>query len=234
MKKHFMKHFYKLILNKVFKIFTDINIKPLPIEIKATEDCLVIAPHPDDESIGCGGILNTFPKNFEVICVTHKNTEIRKNEFDSAMNLAGVKHSMLDLEDKNVKNGYEKFKNIDIKTRDYIFIPYIFDQHRDHKAISTLLKKLLSEKKHKKSLKIVFYEVWSAINMPTHYLNISNVWENKAKCIEFYSSQGGKEYVEKIGGLNNYRGLLKRIPYAEAFLMLDVNDFVNIVKDLTI
>lgn len=36
------------------------------LEIEPNDKCLIIAPHADDESIGCGGILLKYPQNFEV------------------------------------------------------------------------------------------------------------------------------------------------------------------------
>lgn len=40
------------------------------LEIEPNDKCLIIAPHADDESIGCGGILLKYPQNFEVVVLT--------------------------------------------------------------------------------------------------------------------------------------------------------------------
>ena len=40
------------------------------ITIKPNDKCLVLAPHADDESIGCGGLLLKYPNNFEVVVLT--------------------------------------------------------------------------------------------------------------------------------------------------------------------
>ena len=72
---------------------------------------------------------------------------------------------------------------------DIIFIPYLFDQHKDHKAVSVLLSEKLKHSNPKKDLKIAFYEVWSTINMPNVYVNISNVIEQKKKIINCHKSQ---------------------------------------------
>lgn len=233
MKNFIMRFLYKTIINKIFNPFLDINIKPMELKIDETDKCLVIAPHPDDESIGCGGILSLYPKNFEVVCLTHGNeNSIREAEMQKAMATSNIKFKMLDLKDKKINQGFESFKNIDISNFDIIFIPYIFDQHKDHKSVSLLLDKLIKTAKHKKNLKIAFYEVWSTINMPNYYVDISQVMEQKAAKINAHTSQiATKEYASKILGLNSYRGLLKNLEACECFCVLDVKDFSKIIEN---
>ena len=233
MKKWFLKKIYGRILNRIFNPFFGINLKPMPFELSETDKCLVIAPHPDDESIGCGGILNLYPKNFDVICLTSP-TEQRKEEFKSAMEFAGIKNfKMLDLEDKHIADGFEKFKTIDISDYDYVFIPFVFDQHKDHKSVSLLLDKHLKTAKHKEDLKIVYYEVWSAMSLPQYFVNISGVAQKKAEMINLHKSQiATKDYAQKILGLNSYRGLLKSLDYAECFSILSIKEFSDILKNL--
>ena len=207
----------------------------MELNLSKEDKCLVIAPHPDDESIGCGGILNLYPQNFEVICLTHGNSDsIRAKEFKSAMEFAQIKNfTHLCFTDKKIINEYHKFESIDISNYDYIFIPYIFDQHRDHKAVSALLSKLLKNKKYKSNLKIAYYEVWSTINMPQYYVNISDVINKKIDMINLHKCQvSKKDYAQKIVGLNKYRGLLKDLDAVEAFSIMNVKDFQKIVSIL--
>lgn len=234
MKNLFLKFLYKNLLNKIFNPFFDMNVKPIALEIEKDTKCLVIAPHPDDESIGCGGILSLYPNNFEVICLTHGNeNSIRKVEMRNAMETSKIKYKILDLKDKKICDGYEIFKNIDISSFDIIFIPYVFDQHKDHKSVSLLLSKLIKTSKHKKSLKIAFYEVWSTLNMPNYYIDISSVITQKIAKINAHCSQiSTKEYATKILGLNSYRGLLKNLDACECFCILDVNNFLKIINNI--
>ncbi len=172
MKKWFLKKIYGRIINRIFNPFFGINLKPMPFELQKTDKCLIIAPHPDDESIGCGGILNLHPENFDVVCLTSPSKE-RKEEFKAAIEFAGIKNfQMYDLEDKHIIDGYDKFKVINISNYDYILIPYVFDQHKDHKAVSLLLEKHLNSDKQKKNLKIVYYEVWSAMSLQHYFVDI--------------------------------------------------------------
>lgn len=233
MKKWFIKKIYGRILNRIFNPFFGINLKPVEFEFNKADKCLVIAPHPDDESIGCGGILNLYPDLFDVICLTSPSEE-RIEEFKSAMKFAGIKNfKMLDLKDKHILEGFEKFKTIDISNYDYIFIPFVFDQHKDHKAVSLLLKKLLDKAEHKKDLKIVYYEVWSAMSLPCFFVDISSVSGKKAEMINIHKSQiASKDYAQKILGLNSYRGLLRNLDFVESFSSLSISEFCNIINNL--
>ncbi|MBR6162866.1 PIG-L family deacetylase [bacterium] len=232
-KNSFLKNVYSRIINRIFNPFFGINLKPMPFCLNDNDKCLVLAPHPDDESIGMGGVLNLYPHNFDVVCLTSPSKE-RILEFEEAMKFAGIKNfKMLDLEDKHIINGFEKFKNIDVSLFDYIFIPYIFDQHKDHKAVSLLLKRLLKKSEHKNTLKIVYYEVWSAMSLPNYFVDISSVSSKKAEMINFHKSQiATKDYAQKILGLNSYRGLLRSLDYVEAFSVMTKNEFFKVVDAL--
>ncbi|MBR1907368.1 PIG-L family deacetylase [bacterium] len=206
------------------------NIKPIPLVLKDTDRCLIIAPHPDDESIGCGGIMARYPKNFNVICLTHGDDE-RKIEFENAMNYLNVEHEILNLKDKHISDGYEKFSKIDFSGFNYVFVPYIFDQHSDHKAVSVLLNKYLQKNKISDGLNIVFYEVWSAMNMPNYFVDITYVVEKKRDAINFHKSQvDEKDYASKILGLNMYRGMLTNSKAVECFTVLSVKEFKKVIK----
>ena len=91
---------------------------------------------------------------------------------------------VLDIEDRDLINNYEKFSVIDIKDYDYIFIPNLIDQHKDHKAVSILLKQLLEEKEHKDDLKICMYEVWATLALPNKSVDIEEHIETKKSIIK--------------------------------------------------
>lgn len=233
------KFLFKNLTYKFSKITSAINLKPQELALNENQKCLCLCPHADDESIGMGGLLSLYPKNFDVILLTDgrkgiKNLsaeeviKIREEEFKCAMDIAKIgNYSFLRIEDKKLIDGFNSFKTINLEEYDYIFIPNIIDQHPDHKAISLLLNKFLdSGAKIKPDLKICFYEVWSTLGFVNAFVDISDIIESKKSMINCYKSQTAqKEYEYYALGLNQYRGMFKDKKYVEAFCVLNVDDF---------
>lgn len=193
---------------------------------------LVLAPHPDDESIGCGGLLLKYLGQCDVIVLTDgrhgglsrmdedETVTLRKSEFEKAMVYAGVrKWFFLGVEDGKLSENFAKFVELDLSGYDAIFIPAPGENHGDHACVYEFLLRL------KTQAKIFGYEVWSTITNPSHYLDISNVVEDKKRLINFHESQVAQvDYVSKTIGLNCFRGMLvyPAIQYAEAYKGLRV------------
>jgi len=91
------------------------------------------------------------------------------------------------------------------------------DYHQDH---SNIAKSTLSSSRKMKN-SIFLYETPSTTIefRPVAYSDISDVFEDKLRCIEVYTSQSSKDYMEKeaIVGLAKVRGQTIGVKYAEAF-----------------
>jgi len=240
-KKIYQKIIYANRFLRLARIFHFEKLEPVNFELFTDDKCLLLAPHPDDETMGCGGLLLKYPNNFDIVCLTdgqhggynQTGEEIavaRKAEFEKAMDKIGIlNYCMLNIQDRKLIHNYTVFENINIDKYDYIFIPNYFDQHKDHKAVTILLQKLLRSSNHKKNLKIAFYEVWSPITIPNFYINISDVIEKKEALIDVYKSQ--TKYVNFKNGiksLNSYRGMQFNCNYSEVFSILDLNTFMKL------
>lgn len=242
--KMIKKFLFKNLAYKFSKLTASINLKPKEFLIEANAKALCLCPHADDESIGMGGVLSQFSKNFDVILLADGRKgikdlsfdeviKIREDEFKCAMQTAGIEnYSFLRAEDKKLLDSYELFKTIDIEKYDYIFIPNIIDQHPDHKAVGLLLKKLIeSGAKINPDLKICFYEVWSTLGFVNAFVDISDIIEKKKAMINCYKSQTDqKNYEYHALGLNQYRGMLKDRKYVEAFCILEVEKFKKLAE----
>jgi LmbE family N-acetylglucosaminyl deacetylase len=205
------------------------------------EKCLLLAPHPDDETFGCSGLLLKHPENFQVICITdgkhggrhdteEEKNSMRRQEFLEVMESYKINnYSFLEIEDRKLIYNFDKFKKINIEEYDYIFIPGYYDQHKDHKAVTVLLQKLLSEKSHKLEVKIVFFEIWSPLPLVNRVVDITGVINRKKEIISLYSSQNRYvDFLEGIVGLNRYRGMLSNVGYAEGYCEMDLKTFLKL------
>lgn len=206
--------------------------------IKADTRCLLVAPHPDDEMIGAGGVLCMYPDNFDVVVMGSSGTEykertaldhscMRIKEFNKVMNTLRIKNHWIfqtvgQSGIEQMKAYFKQYLNVLItKDYDYIFLPVPHDRHPDHNYITNnIFKSVLRENGYKENLKIVFYEVWSLIPNPNLFVDISSVIDKKIDVLHLYQSAHVLfQYADIVKGLNRYRGTQANLPmgYAEGF-----------------
>lgn len=200
-----------------------------PLEVQSHDRILVIAPHPDDESFGCGGLISLYAKQIDVLLLSRgekgipelseKETKhVRMLEFQTAMALVGVNNFFIqDLNDLEIINGKEKLRRFDFSPYTKVFIPNSHDTHPDHLAAHILATHLVP--KQAPRAEIFQYEIWSPFATVSHYLNIDTVIENKRELMANYKSQVSlMGYIESLVGLNRYRSLSGSGQYCEAYL----------------
>lgn len=209
---------------------------------------LIIAPHPDDDVIGCGGIIaKNRGKKIKVIFMTDGRyggdiysekelIEVRKREALEALSILGVSDvEFLGFEDgslgEHIFEASQKLKNI--SQWDNIFIPNMLDNHEDHKATMLALSKALSKEKNINS-NIWLYEIWTPF-YPNVLIDITKEAEIKKEAINKHLSQiKCYDYSEKSLGLNSYRAISIPADYGvrfcEAFYKCSYKELINILK----
>ena len=120
------------------------------LELKAGQRCLVIAPHPDDESIGMGGFLLQHPQDCDVLVLTDGQNNrpgdkeivaLRRQEFVNAMQKVGIKNFwQWDIPDSKVSKNLFKLLKLPFNDYAYVFVPSPYESHRDHRCIYPFLK----------------------------------------------------------------------------------------------
>ena len=196
-------------------------------EISTDDKICVLAPHADDEVIGCGGLLAKYGKQCDVILLTdgafggNENIQkTREDEFSKVMNFLKIENfSFMRAKDTRLIEAYDLFKKLDFSKYDYVVMPHTLDPHKDHVVVQAFFKKL--KKKKGLKAKTVYYEVWGAMSEPTNFVDISDVAETKRKAIEMYVSQNNIDYAGRILGLNHYRGMRHNVDFAEAYTIAD-------------
>lgn len=214
-----------------------------PLLPKVTDNIVLLAPHSDDESIGCGGLLAQFAEQTSVVCLTNgakgdptmpQETLIatREQELRTAMNIAGVQQvTFLGVVDQTLSEDQQRFAQLDLSAADWIFLPNFLDQHPDHKAVTTQLQALLRARGYQPNLKIAFYEIWGTLPVWNAYVELTaDLWQQKQAMIACFKSQIKQiDYASRIHGLHVYRGIAVGKGAVEAYLVLDVEDFLAIV-----
>lgn len=213
----------------------------MEVNFLQSDRILVISPHQDDETIGCGGLLALYGKQCDVLLLTdgrygnikqYKNTkelvEIRNKEFSKVMKMAKVnKFFMLNIENNKLYKHKKIVKNFDLSPYDYIFIPNRYEDQEDHKVVYKIVKSM------PKTGKIYEYEVWTPLQRPSWFLDISKVIEKKKKMLLTYKSQQeDKNYCDSTIGLNKYRGIYNNYKYAEAYSYSYYNRFTSSVYSI--
>lgn len=205
--------------------------------ISSNERLLIVAPHPDDESIGLGGLISRFGTQCDVCVVTdgskcrsdEKNNDIvsvRKIEFDIAMKSAGVNHCFwMGIEDRSVVNNLGILKDLDLSDYNKVFIPSEDEQHIDHIATNVAALEMLKEYDNK--VEIYCYEITNPLRNYTHYLDVTDYINKKKRLIAIYKSQNRIfDYTDAAISLNRFRADMEgfKDSYIEVVKQIDYPD----------
>lgn len=179
---------------------------------------LVVAPHPDDETLGCGGtILVHKSKGDQVhwLIVTNMNKaagysqskiDVRRREieqvaaeycFDSVQEL-GLSPAGLDgLPMSDIISGFGKiFSNI---SPDVIYLPYRGDAHTDHRVVFDAAAACVKWFRYPSVSRVLAYETLSETDFPINpdicgfrpnvFVDISEFLEKKLSIAGIYDSE---------------------------------------------
>ncbi len=209
----------------------------------ASRPLLVLAPHPDDETFGCGGAIHLFTsaggqadvafmtrgecgaEMFEPISEARKQeiAEVRTAEAGEACRRLGVqRHWFLDGADGHVAHSPRVATGLLALLQETkygrIFCPWALDNHGDHQATFQWLKQVLAQTHY--DCDVWLYEVWRPL-LPTLVLPLGSSMEAKLHAIQAHASQLKiMNYLEGFTGLAAYRGLTAPpAKFAEAFIV---------------
>lgn len=212
---------------------------------------LVVAPHPDDEVIGCGGALLLHQQKgsaVRVVFVSDGSVGIRDPK--TAKMISDKR--FLEVERVNEAMKFESIHRLDFPDAslvmhekaiasqlaleilefkpDQIYCPHPADGHADHQACSLAVAQAINSTNW--SGTVMCYELWATLS-PNVAIDISTVADQKDKVIRLYESQiADRDYASAILGLNHYRGLQHRLEYAEAYFACNSSQFIHISNSL--
>ncbi len=208
---------------------------------------LIIAPHPDDETLGCGGYIlkNSKILDIHLLFVTKmKNTKKDRKYLTRSKQISKI-------------NKIYKFKSItklnyytsemDLYPRgeiinklsqvlsnlkpDEILIPSSIDVHSDHKIINECSISASKSFRNPYLKKIIEYEVLSETNFslketfkPNYFVDVSDNIKKKIQIMKIYKSELKKHpfprSIDSIRSLAILRGSQAGFKFAESFKII--------------
>ena len=220
---------------------------PKSIKKPKAKNVLILAPHMDDEIIGCGGVICKHVQNNDNITVVyftcgdkgnkgflsdHSLSDIRKRETKHSNSILGIKNAFfLDFKDgtnESWDSKKEELRAIYLETTpDLVYLPPYYDLHLDHRKTNWLFKEAMH---HMSVCDICVYEVWTPVN-PNIIINITQQFDKKISAITACGTQiNSIDYVSFIKNLNAYRSnfaLSPLVKYAECFYLLSANEYFS-------
>lgn len=199
---------------------------------------LVIAPHPDDESIGLGGTLWLHHLRGDRVSIVYLTSgelglkhlprevawAVREAEAHRAAAVLQVAHvEFLRLPDWEVQDSIELGSGKLLPTLrqtqpGLIYCPHADDEHPDHAASIPLLESALHQMPAF-SPRVLAYEVWTPLSRFDQVEDISECLDMKLEAIRAHESQLAEfRYDRAAEGLAAYRGALAgKTDFAEVF-----------------
>jgi LmbE family N-acetylglucosaminyl deacetylase len=218
------------------------RIEPQLSEGPVAEEIVVIAPHPDDEVIGPGGTLIRAARagcRITVVFVTSGNSHdagMRESESQACAAKCGFEARFLRAAERAIDvsaaaRGIAEV--IEEKRPGAIFIPFLLDDHDDHRRVNeSLLQAAVAGLQTRPE--VWAYQVYTPL--PGNIaVDITDVAEHKAEAIRSYASQmQRRDWAHFALGLNafNCRFLPpgRKGGYAECFFVVPMPDYIELCR----
>jgi N-acetylglucosamine malate deacetylase 1 len=201
---------------------------------------LVVAPHPDDDILGCGGSIAKHIKNGHTVSIVYMTSgdagsleyskedlvRIREQEATNAEHMLGVTnlHFLRNFDgwlSHDQKTVIQLIELIRQEQPDIVYVPHHADAHNDHVITHELVVEAITKagwrcfqecKGDPWCVKtILCYEVWTPLQQVSYFEDISGFMELKLRALRQHTSQlTGYKYDDGVEGLNLYRGSMNR------------------------
>ena len=196
----------------------------------STRGALVVAPHADDESFGCGGAIAAHVAQgvpVHVLVLTDGSAAgepaLRQDECRAACaalgcaapEFWGIEDRRLDAENGLAARLADKLRSLDA---DLLYAPSPWEVHPDHRAAALAAIGAAQAR----GVSLAFYEVGSPLR-PNVLADITPHLAKKQSAMACYGSQQARQdYAGQITALNRYRtySLPAAVQAAEAFTVL--------------
>ncbi|HXJ38861.1 MAG TPA: PIG-L deacetylase family protein [Bryobacteraceae bacterium] len=203
---------------------------------------LVVAPHPDDESIGCGGTICIHAGRGDRVAVifltsgefglqnlpVEEARRVRERESEDAARILGISSAtFLRRRDHGLEEEIEEAAQalkpiLERECPEIVYLTHERDFHPDHRASVSIVQTALRISGIP-SPALLSYEVLTPVAEYDRVEDISPVMERKLRAVRAHRSQVRQfQYDRAVRALNRFRGVVAGAGrYAEAFRCTD-------------
>ena len=199
---------------------------------------VVIAPHPDDEAIGCGGAIRLHVDHGDQVYAVFLTSgeaglkrlppeaawQVREGEAREAAKILGIASTIFlrqpdwCLGDAIDQAAAALAPALAQASPGLIYVPHAREWHPDHRAAIPILRAALAATEYS-APSVLAYEVWTPLENHDRTLDVTSKMKKKLRTVRCYKSQlEGFRYDRAVLGLGIYRGALTLgCPFAEVF-----------------
>jgi LmbE family N-acetylglucosaminyl deacetylase len=197
----------KFAANAIASEYFRTSIKPTKLVLAPDDRLLIIAPHQDDEVIGCGGLmLKAKQENIAVRIVFFTDgvqdisgmsesqvIQTRNNEAIEVAERLGAEYDLLEVSNKTLVVDVEKFDKLTQIIAEFsptkIASPWLLDYPIKHRYVNHVLAvNLCGLIDTYPGLEMIGYQVHNNI-VANQFLDISNIIDEKIELVKIYQSQ---------------------------------------------
>jgi LmbE family N-acetylglucosaminyl deacetylase len=225
-------------------------VRPVPVKAPFGKSVVVVAPHQDDEAIGCGGalilqlrsggdalvvLLQDGGDEHESLGISRQEmSELRNEESRKAAAAIGMQSprflNYASLADSSGEAAAKVKEAILERKADAVFVPFVLDAHPDHRAANYILAEALKDVPW--NVRVLGYEVWG-LCIPNVMVVIDDAIEDKIRMIRcFELANRAVDYVQSTKGLNMYHSRMLgagECRYAERFFEIPRAEYIELV-----
>jgi N-acetylglucosamine malate deacetylase 1 len=209
---------------------------------------LVLAAHPDDETVGCGGTMSLLADRGTAVTVLfasdgdatvgspHTAEETgrrRRAEAEAAVAVLGATARFAGLPDGRLPERPDELRAavqaaIDEGQPEAVFVPWFLDGHADHRAVSDALAACRLG-----DVEVWGYEIWTAL-VPNRLVDITPSIDRKRAALAEHATAFLAFDVSaglELGRWRSTQGLMGR-GYAEAFLAVPAARYAELTAQV--
>ena len=208
---------------------------------------LIIATHPDDEVLGCGGTILKHKYNGDLVNILFisSGNKFQKKSIRLVCEFLNVDFQCLNFQDMYVQDlslntlipeisrFVHKFKP------NVIYVPNRSDAHSDHRRTFEAIIPITKTFRYPFIREIYMCNIHSETDLAlplienyfqkNYFVDISDFWDAKIKAMKFYGSEiinsPSTRSLDSIRALDSYNGSLICVKYAEVYQLLKKIDY---------